>query len=80
MSRMTHPVRVIILTQAHHVKGQIEIPVDQSLAACLIEAADFIAVHDASVWTPDGTMLFSTEHLAVHRSHIEIIIPAELTA
>lgn len=70
---------VIILTGTYRIRGQISLPPDERVTDYVTSARNFIAVTDAEVRAEDGRIVFSSEFLNVHRDHIEVIAPAELT-
>lgn len=70
---------VIILTGTYRIRGQISLAPDERVTDFVTSARNFIAVTDAEVRAEDGRIVFSSEFLNVHRDHIEVIAPADLT-
>ena len=70
---------VIILTGTYRIRGEIALAPDERVTDYVNSARNFVAVTAAEVRTEDGRIVFSAEFLNVHRDHIEVIAPAELT-
>lgn len=70
---------VIILTGTYRIRGEIALAPDERVTDYVTSAKNFIAVTAAEVRAEDGRIVFSSEFLNVHRDHIEVIAPAELT-
>lgn len=70
---------VIILTGTYRIRGEIALAPDERVTDYVTSAKNFIAVTNAEVRAEDGRIIFNAEFLNVHRDHIEVIAPAELT-
>lgn len=71
---------VIILTQNYRIRGRIDLPPDERVTDYVTSAKNFIAVTDADVRDLEGRVLFHAGFLNLHRDHIVIIAPEELTS
>lgn len=71
---------VIILTQNYRIKGRIDLPPDERVTDYVTSAKNFIAITDAEVRDLDGRILFNAGFMNLHRDHIVIIAPEELTS
>ncbi|HSG88559.1 MAG TPA: hypothetical protein VLA56_05060 [Pseudomonadales bacterium] len=70
---------VIILTGTYRIRGEIALGPDERVTDYVTSARNFIAVTKAEVRAEDGRIVFNADFLNVHRDHIEVIAPAELT-
>lgn len=70
---------VVLLTANYRIRGKILLGVDERITDHVTSAKNFLAVVDAEVRANDGRIIFQTEFLNVHRDHIELIAPEELT-
>ncbi|MCC5871430.1 MAG: hypothetical protein JJU22_03440 [Gammaproteobacteria bacterium] len=70
---------VVLLTANYRIRGRILLGVDERITDHVTSAKNFLAVVDAEVRANDGRILFKSEFLNVHRDHIEVIAPEELT-
>lgn len=71
---------VIILTADYRIRGDINVAPDERITDYVTSAKSFLAVTDAEVRALDGRMLFATSFLNIHRDHIVVIAPEELTS
>lgn len=69
------PVSVAIQTVLHLVRGQMHIREGERLKNELDRNESFLAVTGASVYDPDGKVLFSTPFMAVQRTQVVWIMP-----
>ena len=69
--------KVIILTGNYRIKGKINIPTGVRITDYILEAKDFVAITDATVWNLDGDQLIKQSFIDVSREHIEVIAPDE---
>jgi hypothetical protein len=69
------PLPVVIQTVLHRIHGNIHIAQDRRLKDELDLPEKFIAVTDASVYLPDGQILYQAGFLAVQRNEIVWVIP-----
>ncbi len=76
------PVRVIIQTTImNRVEGEIHLRPETRLIDELEKSANFLAVTNASVFTAEGSLAYTTRFLTINRSHIILILPTlELVA
>ncbi len=70
---------VVLLTANYRIRGKIMLAVDERVTDHVTSAKNFLAVVDAEVRANDGRIIFQAEFLNVHRDHIEVIAPEELT-
>jgi len=71
-------IPAVIQTLTHRVHGEIHIRRDERIADALNKGGkDFLVVTDASVYNVRGTILYHTDFIALHRSHIVWIIPQD---
>ncbi len=71
------PVDAIIQTSHQRIEGKIYIRPDDRLKDELDKSDYFLAVTDATVFAEDGSALYKTKFVLLHRDHIVWIIPAE---
>ncbi|MCC5885797.1 MAG: hypothetical protein JJT88_05105 [Gammaproteobacteria bacterium] len=70
---------VVLLTANYRIRGKIMLGVDERITDHVTSAKNFLAVVDAEVRANDGRIIFHSKFLNVHRDHIEVIAPEELT-
>ena len=70
---------VVLMTANYRIRGKIMLGVDERITDHVTSAKNFLAVIDAEVRAIDGRIIFQSEFLNVHRDHIEVIAPEELT-
>ena len=70
---------VIILTSDYRIRGEISLAPDERVTDYVTSARNFIAVTSAEVRANDGRIVFNADFLNVHRDHIQLIAPFELT-
>ena len=73
------PKPVVILTEQYRIKGSIDVAPDERVTDYVTQAKTFIAVTGAEVRTLDNSLLFKADFLNVHRYHIVVVAPEELT-
>lgn len=71
------PVSVTIQTATHRITGFIHVRHDHRLKDELDCADTFIAVTNAKVFDPQGSMRYESDFLAVHSRQIIWLIPNE---
>lgn len=72
------PVQVIIQTDTHQIHGEVHIRPDERVKNALDNITEnFIAVTNARIFSPGGEVVYETAFVAVHRSHITWVIPAD---
>jgi hypothetical protein len=69
------PVSVLIQTVTHRIHGNVHVAREQRLKDELDLDEPFLAITDATVFTPAGESLFRCKFLVVHRSQIIWMIP-----
>lgn len=70
---------VVLLTANYRIRGKILLGADERITDHVTSAKNFLAVVDAEVRANDGRIIFHSKFLNVHRDHIEVIAPEELT-
>ena len=70
-------IQATIQTTTHMLRGQLHVRRDQRIKDELDINENFLALTDVSVLGPDGQTLFQAPFLAVRRSHIVWVIPAQ---
>jgi hypothetical protein len=68
-------VPAVIQTVMHRIEGFIHVRVDDRVKTELDRGEPFLAVTEARVFTPEGTLLYSAAFLSVARSQIIWVIP-----
>lgn len=71
------PIKVMLQTVTHSVRGKIHIRPDERLKAELDRNEPFIAVTDVIVLGADGSVLHRSDFLAVRRDHIVWVLPED---
>lgn len=72
------PLKVIIQTTTHQLRGQVHIRPDERLKNVLDHTSEaFLAVTEVEVISPGGEIVFSSSFMAVNRHHIIWVIPEE---
>ena len=70
---------VVILTSNYRIRGEISLAPDERVTDYVTSARNFIAVTAAEVRAEDGRIIFNADFLNVHRDHVQVIAPFELT-
>jgi len=70
---------VVLLTANYRIRGKIMLGIDERITDHVTSAKNFLSVVDAEVRANDGRIIFHSKFLNVHRDHIEVIAPEELT-
>ena len=70
---------VVILTSEYRIRGELSLAPDERITDYVTSARNFIAVTNAEVPANDGRIVFNADFLNVHRDHIQVIAPFELT-
>ncbi len=73
-------VPAMIQTVTHRIEGSIHIRLDGRVKDELDRSEPFIAVTNAKVLSPDGTVLYQADFLTVSRSQIVWVIPSDDSA
>ena len=71
---------VIILTADYRIRGDIDVAPDERITDYVTAAKTFLALTDAEVRTLEGRIMFASPFINVHRDHIVVIAPEELTS
>lgn len=71
---------VVILTSDYRIRGEISLAPEERVTDYVTSARNFIAVTNAEVRADDGRIVFNADFLNVHRDHVQVIAPAELTS
>jgi len=71
------PIDVIIQTPSHQIHGKVHVRPNGRLKDELTSAEVFLAVTDASVYDLSGNLAFRTQFIAIHRDHINWLIPVD---
>ncbi len=67
--------RVVILTDAYRISGQIDLVPGARITDFLHEARAFIAVTQAEVWEIGGRKVLAAPFINVSRDHIHVVTP-----
>jgi hypothetical protein len=70
---------VVILTSNYRIRGEISLAPEERVTDYVTSARNFIAVTNAEVRADDGRIIFNADFLNVHRDHVQVIAPFELT-
>jgi hypothetical protein len=73
----TTPIPVIIQTPSHRIEGNIHIRPDERIKDEIDRSELFLAVTEAIIYNPDGTIFASTHFVALNRTHIHWILPVD---
>jgi hypothetical protein len=73
-------VRAIIQTTIHRIEGAIHVRMNERVKDELDRTETFLAVTDAKIFGPDGTVIQESEFMSVARSQIVWIIPIDKAA
>jgi hypothetical protein len=71
------PIDVIIQTPSHQIHGKVHVRPNGRLKDELTSAEAFLAVTDAEVYDMNGKLAFRTQFIALHRDHINWLIPVD---
>ncbi|MCZ6870718.1 MAG: hypothetical protein V3T15_03670 [Pseudomonadales bacterium] len=71
---------VIILTADYRIRGDIDVAPDERVTDYITAAKTFLAVTNAEVRTLEGRIMFASSFINVHRDHIVVVAPEELTS
>jgi hypothetical protein len=70
-------VLAVIQTVTHRIEGSIHVRINERIKGELDRDELFLAVTDAKIFAPDGSVLFQAPFLSVARSQIVWVIPSE---
>ena len=70
---------VVILTADYRIRGDIDVAPDERITDYITAAKSFLAVTNAEVRTLEGRIMFTSSFINVHRDHIVVVAPEELT-
>lgn len=73
-------ISAIIQTTTHRIEGSIHVRLDGRVKDELDRGEPFLAVTDAKVFGPDGSVIDQTDFMTVARSQIVWVIPGDDTA
>jgi hypothetical protein len=71
------PLDVIIQTQNHQIHGKVHVRPNGRLKDELTDSEAFLAVTDAAVYDLNGKLAYRTNFIALHRDHINWLIPVD---
>lgn len=71
------PVPVIIQTTSQRIQGNIHIRPDERIKDEMDRSEAFFAVTDATIFQPDGSILYATHFLTLNRAQVIWILPVE---
>jgi hypothetical protein len=71
------PLDVIIQTQNHQIHGKVHVRPNGRLKDELTDSEAFLAITDASVYDLNGNLAYRTNFIALHRDHINWLIPVD---
>ncbi|MGC1376501.1 MAG: hypothetical protein WA821_09765 [Anaerolineales bacterium] len=69
-------IPAIIQTVIHRIEGFIHVRVDERVKNELDRSEAFLAVTDAKVFAPDGSVLYQVAFISIARSQIVWVIPS----
>ncbi len=67
----------IIQTITHRIEGSIHVRLDGRMKDELDRSETFLAVTDAKVFAPDGSVMYHTDFMTVSRLQIVWVIPGD---
>ncbi|MEE4298516.1 MAG: hypothetical protein V2J24_03645 [Pseudomonadales bacterium] len=70
---------VVMLTSDYRIRGGISLAREERVTDYVTSARNSMAVTDAEVRADDGRIVFNADFVNVHRDHVQVIAPAELT-
>lgn len=70
-------IPAIVQTTQHLIRGNVHVRRDERLKDELDRDELFLAITDANVMAADGTILYQTRFLAVRRTQIVWVLPAQ---
>ncbi len=71
------PIPVIIQTANQRIEGKIHIRPEERIKDEMNRPEMFLAVTDATIYQPDGTVVISSHFLTLNRAHIIWILPVD---
>jgi hypothetical protein len=74
-----YSVHSTIQTTSHRIEGNIYVKQGERVLDELTSCGQFIAVTDASIYHPQGEILYNADFLTLNADHIIWIIPQEDT-
>jgi hypothetical protein len=69
------PILAHIQTQTHTIRGNVHVRQGGRLSDEINHADQFIAITQAEIYHPDGTILQTCDFMVVNRDHIVWIVP-----
>ena len=66
--------QVIMFTPYHRIEGDLHLPSSARISDRLNQAKDFLPITSARVFTLDGRLLYETNVVMVHKSHVVMIM------
>jgi hypothetical protein len=66
-----------IQTQTYLIRGYIHVRKDERLSDEINGEKNFIAVTNAEVYNPEGSILYTCKFMVVNRAHIVWVMPME---
>jgi hypothetical protein len=70
-------VPAVIQTATHRIEGAIHVRLDGRIKDELDRTDMFLAVTDAKVFGPDGSVLYQSDFITISRAHIVWVIPSD---
>lgn len=70
-------IPAVIQTITHRIEGYIHVRVDERVKNELDRSEPFLAVTDAKIFAPDGSLIYQTVFMSVSRSQIVWVVPSE---
>jgi hypothetical protein len=71
------PIDVILQTPSHQIHGKLHVRPNGRLKDELTSSEAFLAITDAAVYDTGGKLVYRTHFIALHRDHINWIIPID---
>ena len=73
-------IPAVIQTVTHRIEGFIHVRLDERVKNELDRSEPFLAVTDAKIFAPDGSLIYQTVFMSVARSQIVWVVPSETTS
>jgi hypothetical protein len=70
-------IPAVIQTTTHRIEGSIHVRLDGRIKDELDRGEAFIAVTDAKVISPDGSILYQSDFITISRAHIVWVLPSD---
>lgn len=66
--------QVMIFTPSHRIEGELHLPSSARISDRLNQAKEFLAITSARVYSFDDRLLYQTNFIMVHKSHIVMLM------